>query len=358
MLNFFRSEKTILTRRYEGRTAVITGAGSGMGREMAILLCKSGLKGLAICDISTEAMEETKQLCLKENKTTHITCDVVDVSSKQQMSDWAKKYKSEHGDKVNLLVANAGIVGENNFLTEESEFSKWDKVFEVDFYGVVNTMRYFLDLVTATTPEEGAGIVTISSMNGFWACLGPDSPNNPYVSAKFAVRGFTESLMNQLRVSHPHVVVSSVHPGHIGTNILIKGKDAITLDGDWKGKLKKVKYIFNLPECETAEEAKEALGKAFKEQAPLTAANAAAIIIGGAARGNTRILVGADAYFYDYSVRLFPRFCYSMLYTPVIVSFYISRTVTNFFLNRPSLSLLLGGVAAYFGRGYMPQIAM
>ena len=348
-MNFFRSEKTILSNRYQGRTAVITGAGTGMGREMAILLSKSGIKGLAICDISVEAMEETKRICLKENTSVHVTCDVVDVSDKSQVSKWSEKFRREHGDKLHLLIANAGIAGGNHFLTDESEHAHWDKVFNVDFYGVVNTMRYFLDFVTATTPEEGAGIITLSSMNGFYSCIGRHSPNNPYVSAKFAVRGFTESLMVQLGVSHPHVVVSCVHPGHVGTDILTNGVGAIPLGDDWKEKIKKIKYIVRLPDCDTPEEAKKALGVAFKEQAPLTASMAAGIIIGGAARKNTRILVGADAYFYDYSVRLFPRCTYSIFYIPVILAFYVARLTTNFFLNRPAITaLLLGGIAAFF----------
>jgi NAD(P)-dependent dehydrogenase (short-subunit alcohol dehydrogenase family) len=116
---------------------------------------------------------------------------------------------------VDLVFANAGIGGAASFVTDSRE--EWERTFAVDFWGVYYCARAFLPLLIAS----GDGVlVNTSSVNGLWAALGPGIPNTAYCTAKFAVRGFTEALIEDLRTNTPQVRVAVVLPGHVGTDIL------------------------------------------------------------------------------------------------------------------------------------------
>ena len=144
--------------------------------------------------------------------TTHV-CDVSDEASQLAFRDAVvAQHQTDH---VNLLFNNAGIGGGGSVITDPREV--WERTFNVCWGGVYLGVRTFLPLVIAS--DEGH-IVNTSSVNGFWASIGPDRPHTAYSAAKFAVKGFSEALITDLRVNAPHVKVSVVMPGHIGTSIV------------------------------------------------------------------------------------------------------------------------------------------
>ena len=118
-------------------------------------------------------------------------------------------------DHVDLVFANAGIGGAGSFVNDSRE--DWERTFAIDWWGVYYCARAFLPLLIAS----GDGVlVNTSSVNGFWATLGPGMPNTAYSTAKFAVKGFTEALIEDLRTNAPQVRVAVVMPGHVGTDII------------------------------------------------------------------------------------------------------------------------------------------
>eukprot|EP01059_Diplonema_ambulator_P007360 TRINITY_DN1682_c0_g1_i3.p1 TRINITY_DN1682_c0_g1~~TRINITY_DN1682_c0_g1_i3.p1 ORF type:complete len:214 (+),score=87.23 TRINITY_DN1682_c0_g1_i3:49-642(+) len=181
--NWFRSNKSVLERKFKGRSAMITGAASGMGREMATLMAASGIKDLTICDMNVEGLQETVQMVEAVGKGVRVTWKKVDVCSEEEMQEWVEEYKAGHGrTTINFIVCNAGIAGGKGFLTTSKEL--WEKVFNVDFLGMVNTVRQWIPLVLSGPKDEPAHVITVSSLNGYYSCLSLNDPNHPYVSAK------------------------------------------------------------------------------------------------------------------------------------------------------------------------------
>ena len=199
---------------FKDKLAVVTGAGTGMGRELAKQLASEGCH-LAICDVIPENMAETEKLCeALAPAGTLITSHTCDVSDESQVLAFCDAVKHQHKTRhINLLFNNAGIGGGGSFIQDDR--AEWDKTFGVSWFGVYYCTRAFMPLLLAGT--EGH-IVNLSSVNGFWACMGP-VPQTAYSSAKFAIKGFSEALVVDLRINAPHVKVSVVMPGHIGTSI-------------------------------------------------------------------------------------------------------------------------------------------
>ncbi|HSM94627.1 MAG TPA: SDR family NAD(P)-dependent oxidoreductase, partial [Rhizomicrobium sp.] len=206
---------------FSGKYAVITGGGTGMGRQLAIQLTAEGCN-VAMCDVSIENMAKTRELCVKEApQGTRVATFKADVSLEKQMADWAESVKKElDTDHIHLLINNAGIGGGGSFVANQDR-AAWDKTFDVCFYGVINGVRAFLPLLMKA--REGH-IVNTSSVNGFWASIGPGRPHTAYSAAKFAVKGFTEALMEDLKMNAPHIKCSVVMPGHIGTEIVANSR--------------------------------------------------------------------------------------------------------------------------------------
>jgi NAD(P)-dependent dehydrogenase (short-subunit alcohol dehydrogenase family) len=203
--------------RFEGRLAVVTGGGTGMGRELARQLAAEGCH-VAICDVSEEAMAQTKALCEQAGPADlRVSTFIADVSDEARVLAFrdavAKAHETNH---IHLLFNNAGIGGGGSFVGDDRE--DWEKTFAVCWEGVYYCTRAFLPMLVAS-PE--GHLVNTSSVNGFWASLGPRSAHTAYSAAKFAVKGFTEALINDFRLNAPHVKVSLVMPGHIGTSIVI-----------------------------------------------------------------------------------------------------------------------------------------
>lgn len=194
-------------------------------------------------------------------------------------------------DHINLLFNNAGMSSGGSLINDTRE--AWDRCFAVCWGGVYYGTRAFMPLLIAS--DEGH-IINTSSVNGFWASIGADRPHTAYSAAKFAVKGFSEALITDLRVNAPHVKVSVVMPGHIGTSIVENS----------------VRHGVTEPDFETAE-LMRTVSTMFHDNAPMTASEASAIILDGVRTERWRILVGEDAKKLDEAVRADPEAAYDGL---------------------------------------------
>ena len=198
---------------FAGKIAVVTGGGAGMGRELVRQLAAAGCH-VATCDISGENLAETARLVTDESPGVTISTFVADVSSEEQLTSFRDHVITSHGtDHIHLLFNNAGIGGGGSFVLDDR--AEWEQVFNICWGGVYLGCRTFLPLLQAA-PE--GHIVNTSSVNGFWATLGGRA-HTAYSAAKFAVKGFSEALITDLALYAPHLKVSVVMPGHIGTDI-------------------------------------------------------------------------------------------------------------------------------------------
>jgi NAD(P)-dependent dehydrogenase (short-subunit alcohol dehydrogenase family) len=267
---------------FAGKLAVVTGGGSGMGRELVRQLAAAGCS-VATCDVNAVTVAETVALAGAPDgiDVTGHQCDVADEAQVQRFRD--ELLAVHAAEYVDLVFANAGIGGGGSFLTEPREV--WERAFAVDFWGVYYCARAFLPLLVKS--PEGV-LVNTSSVNGFWASLGPGIAHTAYSTAKFAVKGFSESLIEDLRMNAPHVRVVLVMPGHIATNIVAN----------------------SLMSFGVAEADAQAANKDFYDSAPLSAAGAATIILDGVRSGAWRVLVGDDAKRLDEYVRAHPEDAY------------------------------------------------
>jgi NAD(P)-dependent dehydrogenase (short-subunit alcohol dehydrogenase family) len=302
--------------QFRDRIAVVTGGGTGMGRELAKQLVAEGCH-VALCDVNAENMEETKAACLGLAPTgTLVTTHLCDVSEEDQVVDFRNAVvRSHETDCIHLLFNNAGIGGGGSMLTDDRK--EWDKTFAVCWSGVYFCTRAFLPLLVAS-PE--AHLVNTSSVNGFWASLGPGVPHTAYSAAKFAVKGFSEALINDLRLNAPHVKVSVVMPGHVGTSIVINSGAVLGRPSPKEMTAEDLRPVRErlarqgLPvDGATDDQLRmglEMMAVAFRDMAPLSAAGAAAQILGGVRAGRWRILVGDDAVALDREVRANPEDAY------------------------------------------------
>jgi NAD(P)-dependent dehydrogenase (short-subunit alcohol dehydrogenase family) len=219
-------------------------------------------------------------------------------------------------DHVDLLFNNAGIGGAGSVVIDSRE--EWDKVFGVCWGGVYLGVRTFLPLLMNS---QEARIVNTSSVNGFWATIGPQTAHTAYSAAKFAVKGFSEALITDLRVSAPNVGVSVVMPGHIGTSIVFNsgayfGRDPKELDAEQVAELRARPGWGGLDMSSASDEDVRALmvamAEGFRDNAPMSAAQAATVILDGVREGRWRILVGDDARALDEMVRADPEHAYDL----------------------------------------------
>ncbi|MGD8832544.1 MAG: SDR family NAD(P)-dependent oxidoreductase [Pseudomonadales bacterium] len=303
-------------KEFAGKMAVVTGGGTGMGRELCLALAGEGAH-VATCDVSEENMAETRSLCEAAAPAgTRITTHICDVSNEAQMNAFRDAVVAEHEtDHVNLVFNNAGIGGGGDFV--EGDRAEWERTFGVCWYGVYYGSRAFMPLLVAS--DEGY-LVNTSSVNGFWASIGPMTPHTAYCAAKFAVKGFSEALITNLRVVAPHVKVAVVMPGHIGTSIALNtsrvlGKGgALDMPADEVALIRKRWVEMGIPVDNVPDDdirqAMHQRGIDFRDKAPTTAAQAAQIILDGVRNDRWRILVGADAERLDQLVREAPEEAY------------------------------------------------
>jgi len=310
---------------FEGKLAVVTGGGTGMGREIVIQLAREGCN-IAMCDVNADNMGETQlRAAAVAPEGTKITTHLCDVSDEEQVNRFRDEVIEKHQtDHINLLFNNAGVGGGGSFVAGPRE--DWDRTFGICWGGVYNCSRAFVPLLVAS--DEGH-LVNTSSVNGFWASLGPGIPHTAYSSAKFAVRGFSEALMEDFKVNAPHVKVSVVMPGHIGTDIVINSRKVLNNVGDdiTDEEIDQMRANFGqrgLPVENLDNDAIRGLvkmmGEGFRDNAPTTAAEAATVILDAVRKGEWRVLVGEDARQLDEAVRRDPLAAYEGLTLGTITS--------------------------------------
>ena len=301
-------------KSFDGKIAVITGGGSGMGRELAIQLAVEG-SHVAICDVSEESMAQTRALCMNRAPKVRVSTHLCDVSEERQVLAFRDAVMHAHKtDYIDLLFNNAGIGAGGSIVVDDRE--EWDKTFGVCWNGVYFCTRAFLPLLLES---DEAHLINTSSVNGFWASLGPRSAHTAYSAAKFAVKGFTEALINDFRVNAPHIKVSLVMPGHIGTGIVINsgrflGRDPKQLtDAQVEDAKKRIQRLGFPVEGVTNDQIRQglvAMAEGFRDNAPMTAEAAAKVILDGVRAERWRILVGKDAEVLDRLVRESPEEAY------------------------------------------------
>jgi len=302
---------------FTGRIAAITGGGTGMGRELARQLMAEGCN-VAICDVSAQNMAETARLCAADRppQGTRITTHLADVSDEAQLIRFRDEVAAQHDtDRIHLLFNNAGIGGGGSLVNDPR--GEWERTFNICWGGVYLGTRSFLPMLLKA--DQGH-IVNTSSVNGFWASIGPGVSHTAYAAAKFAVKGFTEALITDLRLNAPHIKCSVVMPGHIGTSIV--GNSMLIHGGGQSGKLSPGQLANARQRIAAAGIDAQALSdeqvaklvaeraRRFLEDAPTTAAEAARIILDGVKAERWRILVGKDAQALDQRVRADPENAY------------------------------------------------
>jgi NAD(P)-dependent dehydrogenase (short-subunit alcohol dehydrogenase family) len=306
---------------FTGKLAVVTGGGSGMGRELVRQLAAEGCS-VAACDLNYGAVAEIEDLAQQgAPQGVRVTSHACDVSEEAQVLRFRDELLERHAsDHVDLVFSNAGIGGGESFVNTRRE--TWERTFAVDWWGVYYCARAFLPLLIAS----GDGIlVNTSSVNGFWASLGPGMPNSAYSTAKFAVRGFTEALIEDLRAHAPQVRVAVVMPGHVGTDIVANSLRARGLPAPEQMSEAQLEELIPraaqarlvsaglLAEGASADDLRQMLVRAnadFRDKAPVSAGEAATIILDGVRSGGWRILIGEDAAMIDAAVRAKPGAAY------------------------------------------------
>ncbi|GKU36119.1 SDR family NAD(P)-dependent oxidoreductase [Mycobacterium montefiorense] len=252
---------------FAGKVAVVTGAGSGIGQALAVELARSGAS-VAISDVNTEGLAQTEEQ-LKAIGAPYL-CDRLDVTEREAFLAYADAVNAHFG-KVNQIYNNAGIAFTGDI--EVSQFKDIERVMDVDFWGVVNGTKAFLPHLIASGDGH---VVNVSSVFGLFAVPSQAA----YNAAKFAVRGFTEALRQEMFVAGHPVKVTTVHPGGVKTGI---ARNATVAEG-----------------LDAAE-----LAKVFdKRMASTTAEKAARVILEGVRKNKARVLVGTDAKVLDALVRL------------------------------------------------------
>ena len=255
-------------RTLDGKVVVITGAGGGIGRALALQCADRGAI-LALSDWDEVGLKGTAQQA-QARTSRQVRTDKLDVRDRQAMHDYATSVRAELG-RVNVIVNNAGVALHGDF--EEVSYDDFEWVMDVDFWGVVQGTKEFLPHLI----ESGDGhVVNISSLFGLLGVPGQTA----YNAAKFGVRGFTEALRQEMILARHPVQVTCVHPGGIKTGIARNARTTASHD-----------------QAEIARHFDTRLART-------TADRAAEVIISGVLADRPRVVVGADARLLDLLVRL------------------------------------------------------
>lgn len=257
------------------KVAAITGAGSGIGRALALNLAGQGCN-LAIADVNAAGLKETAEAARQHGVKVLET--VVNVADRAAVHSWADEVVREFG-KVNLIFNNAGVAHAGT--VEGSDYAEYGWIMNINFWGVMHGTKAFLPYLKATGDGH---IINISSIFGLFAQPGMSA----YNATKFAVRGFTEALRQELDMDACGVSASCVHPGGIKTNI---AKTARMNDS-----LSKV----------TGQDADTARSQFHDQLLRTTPEKAAEVILNGVRRNQRRILIGGDAVATDLMQRSLP----------------------------------------------------
>lgn len=253
-------------KAYDGKVVVVTGAAAGMGRSLAVQLSEAGAR-VAICDVDATGLDETARRCAHVGSPSLQA--VVNVAERAAVLEFAASV-ARHFGGVDYVFNNAGVAFCGT--VERAEAKDFERVMDIDFWGVYNGTKAFLPYLIAS--DQGH-VVNISSIFGLFGV----PSQSAYNAAKFAVRGFSESLRQEMLASGHNVKVSCVHPGLIRTDV---ARNATSADGDVDSSVVAL----------------------FDRLALTSSDRAARTIMRGAAKGRSRILVGVDAHLADASIRL------------------------------------------------------
>lgn len=267
-------------KEFRNKVAAVTGAGSGIGRALALNLAGRGVQ-LALSDVDEVGLAETERLVKLSG--TEATTTVVDVADRDQMHDWADRVVEDFG-RVNLIFNNAGVALSATVAEGSYEDIEW--LMGINFWGVVNGTKEFLPHLLATGDGH---VVNVSSVFGL---LGLPS-QSAYNAAKFAVRGYTESLRIELKIQDCGVSATSIHPGGIKTNIV---KNA---------RLDKSMELLG-QDLDTA-------AANFEKAFITTPKRAAQLILRAVEQDKPRAMVGPDAHLFDMVARMPPRLYQSLI---------------------------------------------
>jgi NAD(P)-dependent dehydrogenase (short-subunit alcohol dehydrogenase family) len=293
---------------FNGLVAVVTGGGTGMGRELVRQLTADGCD-VATCDVVAENLDETIRMCREDGNKGEVLQFIADVSTEADMYAF-RDAVAQWRPHVNILFNNAGIGAGGGFVAGPRD--EWEKTFNVCFYGVYYGCRAFLDLLLAAPFGQ---VVNTSSVNGLWASLGPSVSHTAYSAAKFAVRGFTEALMTDFANNAPSLRAAVVMPGHIGTSIAINsgkllGNSPQEMSSERiaqaRARFEKAGVDMSAVSDDEMRSLMQMGQEAFRDNAPMTAAEAATVILNGIKNNEWRILVGEDAKVLDEMVRANP----------------------------------------------------
>lgn len=279
---------------FSGKVAAITGAGSGIGRALALALAGRGAQ-LALSDVNTGGLAQTTAAVRAVGGQT--TESKVDVADREAVYAWAAQVAKDYG-RVNLIVNNAGVAFAGTI--DELDYADFEWIMGINFWGVVHGTKAFLPYLRAS--GEGH-VVNISSVFGLFA----HPTQSAYNASKFAVRGFTEALRQELELLDWPVSATVVHPGGIKTNIVQSIRFAAGMEN-----------FLN----ESAEQAKAE----FERALTTTPEQAARVILRAVEKNKRRVLIGRDAYGFDIVQRLFPA-GYQRMLTTLLRSRRKQRTV-------------------------------
>ncbi|AXI03422.1 SDR family NAD(P)-dependent oxidoreductase [Aquirhabdus parva] len=261
-------------KNFKGKVAAITGAGSGIGQQLAVLLAKEGCN-LSLSDVSEAGLAATVEL-VKPFKI-NVTTQKVDVSDQAQVAAWAKETVAKHG-QVNLIFNNAGVAMGST--VEGMSYKDLEWMMDINFWGVVYGTKEFLPLLK----QSGDGhIINISSLFGLTA----QPTQSAYNASKFAVRGFTESLRQELDMQKLGVSSTCVHPGGIRTNIAKSARMSDSLSTLGMNAQKSIKD--------------------FDKMLRILPEEAARQILNAVRHNQRRLLIGNDAKILDLMQRIMPQ---------------------------------------------------
>ena len=259
-------------KNLKGKVAAITGAGSGIGQALALEMAQEGCN-LALSDINETGLQDTVNQTSKFG--VRVTQQCLNVADREAVKSWAAQVHKDH-KQINIIINNAGVG--LSATVEDMSLEDFEWLMNINFWGVVYGTKAFLPYLQQA--DEGH-ILNISSIFGIIAV----PTQSAYNASKFAVRGFTESLRQELEMAHSHVSCSSIHPGGIKTNIAKNSRlvpnDILPMDQD-------------------------TLSEAFDSMAYTTPAEAASSIVKGLKHNNRRVLIGPDANIIDLLQRLLP----------------------------------------------------
>ena len=274
-------------KNLDDKVAAVTGAGSGIGRALALHLADHGCR-LALSDVDAAGLAETERLLA--GRVRALTTALVDVADEAAVITWADGIVADHG-RANLVVNNAGVALSGTVTSLSTDDYRW--IMGINFWGVVHGTKAFLPHLEAS--GEGH-VVNISSVFGLTA----QPLMSGYNASKYAVRGFTESLRQDLELTRSCVSATCVHPGGIKTNIARTARMNASVAG-------------------ATGRSADASAKEFEKAFITSPARAAAVIVDAVQKNKRRALIGPDARVFDAMVRIAPT-GYQRLITGVVRS--------------------------------------